>query len=113
MTAAFAHEYEYEVPLNGAPPTEAVDRVTEGNVVHLTRGGEPIGRMEPPDPTDAAVARVMRSSIPMERKRELIALLLAQHEEIEDIRAGRTELLLHEIDGESVPWEQVKRDAGL
>jgi hypothetical protein len=47
MTAAFApDEYEYEVPLHGAPPAEAVERAVEGNVVRLTRDGQPVAVIE-------------------------------------------------------------------
>ncbi|MEU8158132.1 hypothetical protein AB0B94_31140 [Micromonospora sp. NPDC048986] len=50
MTAAHAYEPdEYEVPEHGTAPVEAVDRAVDGQVVYLTRAGQRVAAVVPPE----------------------------------------------------------------
>lgn len=56
MTAAHA---AYEVPAHTPVPADAVDAAEGGEVVYLTRDGEPVAALVPPDVAAAGSAAVI------------------------------------------------------
>lgn len=54
MSAAHA----FEIPLHAAVPAEAVDAAEQGQVVYLTRNGEPVAAVVPADVAAAGAAAI-------------------------------------------------------
>lgn len=90
MTAA--HVYQFEVPPNSGAPAQAVDEAAEGEVVYLTRGGETVAALVPPDVAAAGSAAV-------------IAL-----EDAADLRSARAAI---REGGEPIPAEDLWAELGL
>jgi antitoxin (DNA-binding transcriptional repressor) of toxin-antitoxin stability system len=88
MTSAHA----YELPPHTSAPAEAVDAAEHGQVVYLTRNGEPVAAIVPADVATAGAAAIE-------------AL-----EDAEDLRAARAALA---EGGELIPADQVWAELGL
>jgi antitoxin (DNA-binding transcriptional repressor) of toxin-antitoxin stability system len=96
MTAAFADD-EYEVPLHGAPPAEAVERAEHGNVVYLTRDGERVAAVVPPNVATergwaGTLSTVRAIADNPERSPGLRAWARAQAVQIEELLKAATDL---------------------
>jgi antitoxin (DNA-binding transcriptional repressor) of toxin-antitoxin stability system len=87
-----AHDAAYELPSDETALAEAVREAEGGEVVYLTRHGERVAALVPPE-----VARVG-------------AAVIEALEDEEDIRCAREAL---EDPAPSIPWEQVKAEADL
>jgi len=88
MTAAHA----YELPPDDTAPAGAVRGAAHGDVVYLTRQGEPVAAVVPPDVAAAGLAAVT-------------AL-----EDAADVRAARAALA---EGGETIPAERLWAELGL
>ncbi|WP_329108843.1 hypothetical protein OG792_09435 [Micromonospora sp. NBC_01699] len=78
MTAAHAHEYE--VPEHAPAPVEAVDRAVDGQVVYLTRAGQRVAAVVPPEQAADrqavdAVVQVVTDLIRLDPQRARITIL--------------------------------------